>query len=109
MPLLLFTVATFARHKWDRPIRWSAAVTLLAAVSLHTFLIAGGILFIHLLELAFRWRRLDRTARKGQVAAISLCAFGTLLLALILWPVGATRGQRVSTEEPPLRNCDAIH
>ena len=55
---------------------------------LHTFLMAGGIMFVHLLELAFRRRRLDGKAWKGQIAAISLCAFGALLLVLILWPPG---------------------
>ena len=64
------------------------AAVLLANLTVHTLLIAGGIMLIHTVELAFRWRRLDSPARKRQIAALSLFAVAALAAVVMLWPPG---------------------
>ena len=79
LPALLFAIAILSHGRWEKPIRWVVPLMLLANVSSHAFLIAGGIMLVHTVELAFRWRRLDSASRKRQIAALSLYAVAALV------------------------------
>ena len=87
MPLFLFAVAILARRKWERPIRWVVPLMFLANVSVHAFLVACGILFVHVLELAFRWRRLDGEMQKRRSRPFGCTPRRRPLVVPLLWPM----------------------
>lgn len=86
VPLLLFSIAKIYSEKFERPFLFVALLCLLANVSSHTFLIAGGIFFVHVLDVAKQWKRLNRQSKTYQV--ISAVTFGSVgvLIVLVLLP-----------------------
>jgi tetratricopeptide (TPR) repeat protein len=86
LPLLLFAVAALRRDRWEKPIRWIVVLLLVANVSSHSFLIACGIMFVHVVELFFRRSHLDAKARNRQLAAVALYTVGALGVVVTLWP-----------------------
>lgn len=108
LPLLLFAVATLARRKWEQPVRWGIVVLLLANVSAHAFLMAGGIMLVHVVELAARWRNLEGPQRKRHLGMLAMVAAGALLVVLMLWPASdcvATTGLNGAIVLSSLRRC----
>jgi tetratricopeptide (TPR) repeat protein len=86
LPLLLFAVASLAKHKWENPIWWSVLLLLTANLSIHSFVIASIIMGFHLVEVLQRWSTLDVAARKRQLIAAALYAIGAGGVMAMLWP-----------------------
>ena len=86
IPLLLFSIAIIYRRKIERPVLFSLLLCLLANVSSHTFLIAGAIFFVHILDVAKAWKALDRQSKIYQVFSVVIFALTSLLVVSILFP-----------------------
>lgn len=79
-PLLLFGAATLHPTRWQHPWRYVGVLALLANVSVHGLLVAGGVLTVHAVQL---WRGRGEVARMRDHLA-ALTAFAALV-ALIVW------------------------
>jgi hypothetical protein len=86
IPLLLFSIARIYPNKIQQPVLFSFLLALLANVSTHTFLMAGGIFAVHLLDVAKEWKTLDKPTRNGQIGAVLLLGSIALVIYLLLKP-----------------------
>jgi len=84
--VLLFWVAIQFKTKNERPLQFVLPVCLLAAVSVHTFLLAGGIIAVHLFDLLRDWPRLNVIEKKAHGLALALFAVTSLVIVVILAP-----------------------
>ncbi|HUR97589.1 MAG TPA: hypothetical protein VMZ26_05915 [Pyrinomonadaceae bacterium] len=89
VPLLLFVTAINYKEKLTRPFVFVIALCLLENVSVHTFLVAGGIFAVHVWDVAREWGSLDRRTRVRQVAAAALFGFVSIFVVLVLVPTPA--------------------
>ena len=88
IPVLLFWVAIQYEKKDEHPFRFVVPLCLLALVSVHTFLIAGGIMAVHFLDVIGVWRPSGSAYKKQQAGAFALFAATALLVVVILAPPG---------------------
>jgi hypothetical protein len=83
-PLLLFGAAALHPARWQHPWRYVGVLIVLANVSVHGLLVAGGLLAVHGVEL---WRRrAEIPALRGHLAAMGLFAGMAALIAAQLRP-----------------------
>jgi hypothetical protein len=85
LPILLFLIAIIYENKTKQIYLFILYLCLLANVSLHGFLIALSISFIHLIDLIKRWNDLDKHAQKKQMTAFVVFLFIAALLVLQIW------------------------
>lgn len=85
-PLMLFLAALAWPGRWQRVGRLTLALAGVATISLHGFLIAGGIAAVHSWEALRSWGRLDSRMRRNHlVAGGALLALAVGIVA-VLWP-----------------------
>ena len=83
---LLFLIAIKFKTRIEKPIAFSFLLCLLANVSAHTFLIAGGLFTIHLLGIVKLWKELDKPTKLKNINAILLFGLNAVLIVLLLAP-----------------------
>ncbi|MBA2640781.1 MAG: hypothetical protein H0U77_12520 [Nocardioidaceae bacterium] len=82
-PLLFGAAMTWPRRR-DHPYRMLAVLVLLANVSIHGFLIAGGLAAVHVVDEARSWAHLSRPRRRGVTVLVGGFAACTAMLFLQL-------------------------
>jgi hypothetical protein len=88
IPLLLFWIASRYETKNEHPFRFVVPLCLLALVSVHTFLIAGGIFAVHLLDVIGEWRRSNAVDFRRHAGALALFAVNCIFVVVVLAPPG---------------------
>lgn len=78
---ILFILAAIYEKKHEWPFIFVLLLGLLANISVHTFIIAGCIAFIHFIDIVKQWKELGKGARIRHLTALSL--FGIIGLAVI--------------------------
>ena len=88
IPLLLFWAADRYGRKDEQPYQFILPLCLLALVSVHTFLIAGGIVAVHFVDVVLQWRRSVGFNLKTHAGAFALFAATCLIVMVVLAPPG---------------------
>lgn len=81
---ILFLIAIIYEKKIKRPLLYGLLLCLLASISAYTFLMAGGLFFVHLLDVFKQWTALNRQERIYQAIAAVLLGLTALAIVLIL-------------------------
>lgn len=81
---LLFLIAVIYRKKNERPLLFALLLCLLASVSAYTFLMAGALFVVHLLDVVKRWKVLNRGEIIYQAIGTVLLIFTAVAVVLIL-------------------------
>ncbi|WP_207493444.1 hypothetical protein [Aridibaculum aurantiacum] len=76
IPLVIFSVAMVYHHRMNRPFLYMFLLFILANISAHTYLVAGGLVFLHFLNIVAQWPWLTNEIRKNHALAIG--AYGLL-------------------------------
>lgn len=83
---LLFLIAIKFKTRIEKPFVFTLLLCLLANVSAHTFLIAGGLIAVHLLDVLKSWKELDKATKLKNIKAILLFGLTAILIVLVLAP-----------------------
>jgi hypothetical protein len=86
IPLILFLIAINYKRKLEHPYLYILLLCLLANVSVHTFLMAGTFLFVHLLDVLKVWRHMDKRLKIHHGAAVVIFGLISVQLVLLLAP-----------------------
>lgn len=86
IPLFLFLIAVKYRKRFEQPILYSLLLCLFANVSAHTFLISGGLMATHLLEVARDRRESNKRDTLRQSIGFAMFAVTSLLIVATLLP-----------------------
>jgi hypothetical protein len=86
LPLLLFVALHLLPRAKEHPLRFTAVLALLANVSVHGTLMAGGLAVIHLMSLQGPWAGLDHHTRRQHIIAAGLLAAVLAIIALQAFP-----------------------
>ena len=76
--LLMFAIASFYRHRFDRPLTYALLIILLVNANVHSLFIGSALIFIYFLEILAD-KKLDRI----KLSAISLMSATVLGLVLL--------------------------
>jgi hypothetical protein len=86
IPPLLYLTAIRYRTKMKHPFSYALLLCLLANVSVHTFLMALMLMFVHLVQVAKIWGKFNKRAKTDQVLAAVLFAVVSLQIIFVLMP-----------------------
>ncbi len=86
IPLLLFLIAVVYSDRMNKPYLYILLLCLLANVSLHGLLIAGGLTAVHIYYLHKLWGQLDSSVRNRHIIGLKTFGFIVFLLVLQLKP-----------------------
>jgi hypothetical protein len=99
LPLLVFLVAWRYPRRFEQPWRLVLLLALLANISLHGVLIAGGVWAAHLLDVFRRWKQMGFPARVTHAAAsLSLLVVAALIALQIYPPADSTSATHLWSE-----------
>ena len=85
LPLLGF-IALLYREKNNKIYLFVFFVSLLANVSLHGFIIALALMFVHFVDVISFWKNIDKADRKTQLFAFVIFAIVCLFVVLQVYP-----------------------
>lgn len=85
-PLLLVLLAVAYRKKMEHPYRFIAPLCLLAYASLHTTLIAIGVIVVHAIDMKKHWGSLALKLKRAQLISYGIFAAVLVLIAVQHWP-----------------------
>ena len=86
LPLLLFLTAKIYKEKTNKVYLFILFLLLLANVSLHSYLIAGSLFLLYLIDLRKEWPHLNNKLRIKQIKAGVIFAIVMGVLIIQLWP-----------------------
>ena len=81
---VLFLIAINYKRKTEHPYIFILLLCLLANISAHTFLIAGSIAFVHILDLLKEWRKLSTPTKTNNIIALAILAITAALVFFIV-------------------------
>ncbi|MDB5191452.1 MAG: hypothetical protein JWQ96_1015 [Segetibacter sp.] len=86
IPALLFLIAIVYPNKNQKPFQFILLLCLFANVSAHTFLISGCLLFIHLIDLAKNWKKLEDNLKIKHIVSFVVFCLMSLVIVYALVP-----------------------
>lgn len=86
IPFFLFLIAIKYEKRIEKPILYALLLSLFANISAHTWLIAGALFAIYLLDLIKARKQLDSALKIRHAAAVLIFALGAGFVVLTLMP-----------------------
>ena len=86
LPLLLFLIAMLYKDKKEKIFIFIILLGLLANVSLHGFIIANSIIFIHFIDLVKERKSLTKEDKIKQIKAFAIFAAVFIAVFIMVWP-----------------------
>jgi hypothetical protein len=86
IPPVLFLTAIRYKTKIEHPVSYALLLCLLANISVHTFLMAGMFMLLHIADVGKMWSGLDKNSKIRQIAATAIFALSSLQIILVLAP-----------------------
>ncbi len=85
---ILALLAVYYPARWER--RWPYIVSLVvfSLISMHTALLAGGLVIADIIEAWIGWKKMDRTAKISLMVLVGVFAIDTIAIVLMCFPPG---------------------